>query len=112
MAIVLISLLAGLFSDFTVLYKIAVISLVINMTFPKLFYPFAFLWMGLSGFLGSYISKLILIVIYLLIVVPVGYLRRLWGKDALLLSEFKKGTGSVMKTRNHKFSAEDLEHPY
>lgn len=43
---------------------------------------------------------------------PVGLLRRFSGKDPLNLKAFKAGSTSVMKERNHRFVAADLEKPY
>lgn len=112
MAIVLMLIFTGLYTHSVIYFKIALPVLVVNMIIPKFFYLFAFLWFGLSNFSGSFISKVLLILIFFLFVVPVGFFRRIIGKDALLLGEFKKSRGSVMKTRNHKFTAKDLEHPY
>jgi hypothetical protein len=43
---------------------------------------------------------------------PIGLLQRLSGKDPLNLKAFKAGTNSVMKERDHRFVAADLEKPY
>lgn len=112
MAIVLILLLVGLFSQNTLYYKIAIPVLVINMIFPMIYYSFAIIWLGLSHLLGTIMSKIILTIIYIVLVVPVGIFRRLLGKDSLQLSEFKKGSNSVMKVRNYNFSPEDIEKPF
>lgn len=112
MAVVLILLLIGLFTENTLFYKIAIPVLVINMTFPMVFYPFAILWFGLSQLLGSIMSKIILAIVYIFMVIPVGAIRRLLGKDALHLSKFKKSKNSVMYTRNYNFLSKDIENPY
>jgi len=112
MAAVLILLLIGLFTHNNLYYKIAIPVLVINMTFPMFFYPFAIIWLGLTQLLGTIVSKIILTFTYFILVVPVGAFRRLLGKDSLQLSEFKKGNKSVMQTRNHTFVSEDIENPY
>lgn len=112
MAAVLLLLLIGLFSDNNLYYKIAIPVLIMNMTFPMFYYPFAIIWLGLSQLLGTFVSKIILSIIYFILVIPVGVFRRLLGKDSLQLSEFKKGNKSVMQTRNHTFVSEDIENPY
>ena len=112
MAAVLILLLFGLFTNQVLYYKIAIPVLVLNMTIPMVFYPFAVLWFGLSQLLGTIMSKLILTLVYIFMVIPVGVTRRLLGKDALLLSEFKKGKNSVLKMRNYNFTSKDIENPY
>jgi len=105
-------LLVGLFTQNDTYYKIAIPVLVINMTFPKFFYPFAILWLGFSQILGTIVSKIILSIVFILMIIPVGLLRRLLGKDTLKLSEFKKTNSSVMKSRDVYFTSEDIEKPY
>jgi len=112
MAAVLILLLIGLFTHNNLYYKTAIPVLVITMTFPMFYYPFAIIWLGFSTLLGTIVSKIILTIIYFMMVVPVGVFRRLLGKDALQLSKFKKGTKSVMQTRDYIFLSEDIEKPY
>lgn len=112
MAAVLILLLIGLFTNNDFYYKIAVPLLVINMTFPMAFYPFAILWFGCSQLLGTIMSKLILTLVYIFMVVPVGVIRRLLGKDPLRLSEFKKSKSSVMHKRDYMFTSKDIENPF
>ena len=112
MAAVLILLLIGFFTQNNIYYKIAIPVLVINMTFPMFYYPFAIIWFGFSRLLGTIMSKIILTIIYIIMVIPIGVFRRLLGKDSLKLSEFKKGNNSVMQTRDYNFSSDDIEKPY
>lgn len=112
MAMVLILLLVGLFTENILYPKIAIIVLVVNMTFPMFFYPFAIVWLGFSTLLGTVVSKILLTIVYIIMVVPLGLFRRLIGKDTLQLSNFKKDTGSVMKTRNFVFTSKDIEKPF
>ena len=103
MAAVLILLLIGLFTQNNLYYKIAIPVLVINMTYPMFYYIFSIIWLGFSQLLGTIVSKIILTIVYILMIIPVGLFRRLIGKDSLQLSEFKKGSNSVMKVRNYNF---------
>jgi len=112
MAIVLILLLIGFFTNIDLFYKIAIPVLLMNMIFPMFYYPFAILWFGLSNLLGTIVSKILLSVIFFLLVFPIAIMRRLFGKDTLLLTKFKKSTESVMKTRNQTYIATDLEKPF
>ncbi len=82
------------------------------MTIPMFFYPFAIAWLGFSQLLGTIVSKILLTVVYVIMVIPLGLVRRVLGKDTLQLSEFKKDTGSVMKTRNFVFTSKDIEKPF
>ena len=112
MAVVLILLLIGLFSQNILYLKLAIPFLLINMIFPMFFYPFAIVWLGFSHLLGTVVSKIILTVVFIVLVLPVGLFRRLLGKDSLQLAKFKKGDGSVMLTRNKVFELKDIEKPF
>lgn len=112
MAAVLILLLIGFFTKTVVFYKLTIPVLIITMSVPRLFYPWAVLWFGLTEMLGTIVSKIILTMVYVVLIVPVGFIRKLLGKDALQLSKFKNGTGSVMKLRDYTFTSKDIEHPF
>jgi hypothetical protein len=85
---------------------------VLNMTVPQIYRPIAVLWLGLSDLLGGVVSKILLSIVFFVIVVPIGVLRRLAGKDSLKLRAFKAGKDSVMVERNHTFIGRDLERPF
>ncbi|MFC1785646.1 SxtJ family membrane protein [Candidatus Neomarinimicrobiota bacterium] len=112
MVLVLILLLVGLYTQNDLYYKIAIPVLIINMIFPMFYYPFAVIWLGFSQLLGTVVSKIILTIVYFVILLPIGIFRRLLGKDSLQLSKFKKGTGTVMKSRDYNYSSNDIEKPY
>lgn len=85
---------------------------VLNMIVPQIYRPVAVLWLGFSDLLGAVVPKILLGVLFFVVVTPVGFFRRLLGKDALKLRVFKGGEGSVMLQRDHVFVSEDLERPY
>jgi hypothetical protein len=94
-------------------YLIAAMVLhVVNMIFPQVYRPVAVLWLGFSDLLGAVVSKILLSIVFFLIVVPIGILRRLGGKDSLKLRAFKASKDSSMVERNHTFTGGDLERPY
>ena|ERR1700730_447526 len=82
--------------------------LLLTILIPNIFYPFAVLWFGLSTILGKVSSFVILNVIFFFLVFPMGFFRRLLGKDILKLKKFKTGRNSVMIERNHLYEAVDL----
>jgi Saxitoxin biosynthesis operon protein SxtJ len=90
----------------------AIALLVLNMTVPRIYRPIAVLWLGLSDLLGTLVSKILLSIVFFLVVVPIGVLRRLAGKDSLKLRAFKAGNDSVMVERSHIFVGRDLERPF
>lgn len=112
MAAVLILLLIGYYTKNPSYYHLAIIALLVNMIVARAYYPVAILWLGLSNMLGAVMSKVILTIVFFLLVVPVGFVRKVLGKDPMLLKLWKRGRQSVMKVRNHTFTAKDLEKPY
>lgn len=85
---------------------------VLNMIVPQMYRPVALLWLGLSDLLGSVVSKILLSIVFFVVVMPIGIVRRLFGKDSLKLRAFKASQESVMLERNHTFIGQDLERPY
>jgi len=112
LALVLICLICFQVWKDQFLSLLAIAFLLVAMTYPPIFKPFARLWFGLSTALGTVVSKIILTIAFFTVVLPVGLVRRALGKDAMLLKAWKKSNASVFRQRNHRFSAEDLEHPY
>lgn len=86
--------------------------LLVAMTYPPIFKPFARLWFALSMALGAIVSRIILTAIFFLIVCPVALLRRLMGKDPMQVKSWKKGRDSIFRRRDHRYGLKDLEHPY
>ena len=90
MAIVLMLLVIGFFTQEVLFYKIAIPVLLVNMIVPIFYYPFAVFWFGLSNLLGTIVSKILLSIVFFSVVLPIALLRRMLGKDTLLLKKFKK----------------------
>jgi multisubunit Na+/H+ antiporter MnhG subunit len=112
MAMVLICLLIASFGEKQYFYGLAILLLLINMIWPNVFRPTAKIWLGFSHLLGSVMSRIILGIIFLVLVLPVGFVRRAIGKDSLQLKKWKKDHTSVFKIREHEFTSEDIKHPY
>lgn len=112
MAFVLILLLIGAFTKNDVFFKIAIPALIMNMIFPMFFFLFAIVWLGFSNIIGEIVSKIILTIVFILLVVPVGFIRKMLKKDPLQLTKFKKSEKTVMIKRNFVFSSKDIEKPY
>ncbi len=91
----------------------ALVVLVTTMTWPGLFTPLAKVWFGLSNFLGGIVSKLLLTIVFLTVVTPIGFFRRVFGgADAMRIKAWKNGSPTAFDERQHEFSKEDLERPY
>ena len=112
MAMVLILLLVTLATRRNYVIFCAIGLLILNMIRPQIFRPAAVIWFGLSHVLGMGTSRIVLSIIFLVVVTPVGLIRKAFGRDSLKLKSFKKGHQSVMEERNHTFSAHDIVKPY
>ncbi len=112
LALVLICLICFQIWKLPMLMLLAIIFLVTAMTYPPIFKPFARLWFALSTAVGTVVSKVLLTALFIVMVLPVGLVRGLLGKDAMQLKKWKKSNDSVFRIRNHRFTAEDLDHPY
>ena len=112
MAMVLICLLIAFLGKVHSFYGAAIVLLLVNMIVPDVFKPVAKIWLGLSHLLGSIMSKIILTIVFIVLVLPVGLIRRALGKDSLQLKKWKKNKDSVFKIREHQYTSEDINHPY
>jgi hypothetical protein len=66
-------------------------------------------WFWLAEKLGWFLSRVILSLIYFLVLLPVGYLAKLFRKDFMFL---KKRTDSYYIERNKVYEAKDFNDPW
>ncbi len=112
MALCLIFLLIGWFAEYNSFYLASIFVLLINMTWAGAFKPFAWFWFSLSFVLGTVVSKIILSLIFIILVVPIAFIRKMLGEDPLHLKTWKQGRQSAYKERNITFTKQDVERPY
>lgn len=112
LALVLIGLIYYQLWPSPLIMLLTIIILLAAMTYPPIFQPFAKFWFALSALLGTVVSKIFLTGLFLVLVLPVGLVRRAMGKDVMQLKSWQDGSGSVFRVRDHDFTAQDLEHPY
>ena len=112
MAMVLICLLLGYWGKFPKFLPVAIVLLLITMTWPKAFTPLAGLWFGLSHLMSSVVSRVVLTVVFFVVVTPIALIRRLMGADALQLKKWKQGKGSVFVVREGVIQGKDMANPY
>jgi hypothetical protein len=105
-------IIAGIWLHNSLYFQIALISLLADLIVPQLFIPLAYLWFGLANIMGTFVSKILLSLVYVLVVLPVGFLRRISGKDTLQLKGWKRGNESVFRSRNHSYTSSDIDKPY
>ena len=85
--------------------------LLVAMTLPDIFRPLAFFWFGLAELLGSVVGRVLLGLLFFLLILPVGLLRRAFGADSLKLKSFGRGQDSVFSNRENE-QAGDMERPF
>jgi type VI protein secretion system component VasK len=112
MAMALLALLLGFLTDARWFFPLATVLLVVTMAVPSVYRPIAFVWLGLSHFLGTIVSRILLTAVFFVVVLPVGLLRRAMGMDSLQLKKFGRGKESVMRVRDHVYVPSDIDKPY
>lgn len=89
-----------------------IILVVILLLVPKVFFPLTWILIFCGKVLSRLVPPIILALVFYLLVTPVGLFRRLFGKDSLRITEFKKNKTSLFSVRNKLFEKEDILHPY
>lgn len=112
MALVLVSLIVFFITREIRYVTIGTGLLLLDMIAPALFKPAAKVWFGLSHVLGTVMSKVILTLVFFVVLTPMGLLRGLLGKDPMRVRQFKQGTASVFRVRDHTFGPADIEQPF
>jgi len=112
LALTLISLLAYQLFPGRMVIIIATVLLLLCMTIPRLFAPFARIWFAVADRLATVVSGLLLTLVFLLIVTPAGLVRRLLGKDTLKIKAWRSGSTTLFTTKNHRWLPTDMEKPY
>jgi len=100
---------------FVVLYRVNgkpyFFSVSLGLGLLGLFFPAAarfihFCWMKLAQALGWVTSKITLTLIFIIVVIPMGWIIRRTGKSSISLTP---GSKSYYKDRNHLYEPADLE---
>lgn len=112
LALTLISLLAYQVFPGSMTVIIATLLLLLCMTMPRLFAPFARIWFPVADRLATAVSGLLLTLVFLLLVTPVGIVRRLLGTDPLKLKTWRSGSTTFFTTKNHRWLPADMDKPY
>lgn len=66
-------------------------------------------WFWIADKMGFVMSRIILGIIFVFILIPVGWLSKLFRKDLLML---KKRESTYYRERDHIYEAKDLEEPW
>lgn len=112
LALLLILLLIAIFSASQKLILPSILLLVLIMSVPALFKPFAVIWFAFSHYIGILSSKVILTILFFTIITPVGLIRRLFRADPLLLNGWSSSSETAFKKDNYLYKKSDMMHPY
>lgn len=102
----LVLLLMSIFWSKEILLVISIALSVMVLLLPDWVRPLGFIWLKITQILAKIIPTILLGIVFLLIIVPIGKIRKLFGTDTLKLdiSKYK----SSFNIRNHNYSKEDL----
>ena len=110
LVLVLLSVILGIVRDEDNWLIVAVFVAGTGLVVPRLFYPVAVVWFSLGNLLSLVVSPLLLTLVFMLIITPIGLIRRWLGHDSLQL---KKSTDTTtFHLRNHTFTAADLKNSF
>ncbi|MBN1907458.1 MAG: hypothetical protein JW927_20430 [Deltaproteobacteria bacterium] len=113
MALTLCCLIISYLFAGNIFISFAILFLVVTMTMPVILKPLAFLWLNLSYYMGTLLSKVILTVIFFVLVVPTGIMLKIIRKDPMCIKKWKDGNeSSGMAIRDHIYSSKDLDNPF
>lgn len=112
LALLLICLLLLFFTEKMYYVLPAIVILIITMTWPRFFAPFSLVWFGFSKLLGGVVSRVLLTLVFFLVAVPIGFIRKLLGYDSMKLKEWKNGDASCFTDKEHRLTGGDLKKPY
>jgi hypothetical protein len=111
LTIVVMSFLAFYFRQNNLSVVIFILALT-TLLFPVIFYPFALVWFGLSKVMGKISTSILLGIVFCIVVIPVGLIRKMLRLDGLKIKQFKKTTDTVLLTRDHIYVESDLIHTF
>ena len=109
LALVLLLLLAIHVFDFRVLVPVLFAVVIALMIKPALLKPFAMFWLGFSELLGTFMSKVILSLVFFLLVTPIALLRAALGKDPMQKKGWKQGAETVFRGVHKTVGPDDLD---
>ena len=90
-------------SSFIYFGGIGIILILFGLALPNVLKPINKIWMTLAIILGWFMSRVILIILFYLIITPIGFLWRLFRRDALKL-KWDNSVSSYWEDREKQLS--------
>ncbi|MDA3861858.1 MAG: SxtJ family membrane protein [Melioribacteraceae bacterium] len=81
---------------------------ILAQTFPLLLLPLQKVWMGISVVLGFIMTRVILSILFYLMITPINFISRLFGKDFLDL-KIEKSKKSYWNLRDDEYEKSSSE---
>ncbi|MGB3585393.1 MAG: SxtJ family membrane protein [Tunicatimonas sp.] len=106
---ILLCIIIGLVQDQSGWLVAAAVVAGVGLLFPKLLYPVAVFWFSLGNVLSMIVSPILLTTVFLLIITPIGVFRRWLSRDSL---QIQPSDRSILKKRDHVFTATDLKNSF
>lgn len=103
------SLVISQWAHITWLIYVAIGFLAIGIISKGLTMAIAKVWFGFSHYLGTVMNYVLMFIIFHLILIPLAFLQRLFGKNQL--SHKTKGN-TFFHYRNHQFESKDIDNPW
>ena len=80
--IILICIIMGLYHQNFLWFKIALGTTLLTLLAPRIFYPVAVVWFAFGQVISRISSVALLTLLFVLLVIPIALLKRLFGKDS------------------------------
>lgn len=101
--------IAFLIFNATWLLIIAIGLLIVSLLLKSVTIFIGSLWFKFSHYLGFFMNYVIMFVIFFLVLVPISFFQKLFGKNQILNN--KRGN-SFFVFRNHLFTKDDIQKPW
>jgi len=112
LVLIVLGIILGFVQDQSHWFVAAAVVAGIGLVVPKLLYPVAVVWFTLGNVLSKLVSPLLLTLVFLLMIAPIGIIRKWLGRDSLQLQWPRSGDQSMFKERNHTFTSSDLKNSF
>ncbi len=109
LVIVLAMMMVYWFKRYNALLLCAILTGLAAVLVPAVAGAIHWFWAKLSDILGSVSGRILLTVTYVLVLLPLSFLAKRFGKTTI---RTKAGGNSYFKERNHTYRKEDMSNPW
>ena len=88
-----------------------VLTLIITLIKPNLLYIFNFLWFKLGITIGKFVSPIVLMIFYFLLITPIAIISKLFNRDVLNLN-FKTNDSNWKKRLKNDIKSSSFKNQY